>query len=126
MVSLVKRIEGFLESKKISWPERKVYDSAKAVYRSAVDNDFLDQSFQKVALKNAKGKTYHKHLVATEKLFLVFDGKLKKLEKNLSDEWMAYQKKVASDENYESLDEETKQRVENFRKYLNEDQYAWD
>ena len=126
MDSLVKKIEGFLETKNITWIERRVYDSAKTIYRPAIDNDFLDQSFQKLVLKNAKGKIYNKHLVATEKLFLVFDGKLRKLEKNLSDEWMTYQRKVASDENYESLDEQTKQRVDNFRKYLNDDQYAWD
>lgn len=126
MNSLVKKIEGFLDIKNITWIEKRTYDSAKTIFREAVDSDFLDQSFQKVLLRNSKGKIYHKNLVVTEKLFLVFDEKLRKLEKNLSDEWISYQRKAASDENYESLDEETKKRVDNFRKYLNDDQYAWD
>ena len=117
MDSLVRKIEGFLETKKISWIERRVYDSAKAIYIPAVDKDFLDQSFQKVVLRNAQGKTYHKLLVATEKLFLVFDSKLKGLEKDLSYDWKVYQTKIDKMRSVEGS------RGENFHKYLDEEKY---
>ena len=122
MQSLVKKIEGFLETKNITWINRNSYD----FYRPANDKDFEGQKFVKVILKNEKGKNYRKQLVVSEKLFLVFDEKITRLEKDLSGEWAKYQEQVAREEAEASFDEDTKEKITNFNKYLNEDQYAWD
>ena len=122
MDSLVKKMDRFLETQKITWIDKRVYDSAKTIYRPAVDKDFLDQSFQKVLLRNAKGKIFNKFLVATEELFLVFDEQLRKLEKNISAEWIKYQTKFAENQE-DDMEEPNKEGKKKFSKYIDEDKY---
>ena len=113
MKKLVDKIDGFLESQKITWLDKNCFD----LYRSANDTDFEEQKFAKIVLKNQKGKKYRKQVIVSEELFLVFDEQLTKLEKDLSKEWKKYQEKIDFNE------KQTTSKTRNFNKYLDEEKY---
>ena len=121
MKNAVRNIKGFLESKGVEWVGNKLFDSDFAGYREAKDEDFDEQAIETVKLKNSKGEILTKQILVTDNLFLIFRAVGTKLEADLSNEWITYQKKVKYDEAFDKLDDEAKERLENFREYLKED-----
>jgi len=115
--------EGFLETKKIKWVDKSIYDEGEMMFRVATDDDFNGKSFIKAALKNSKGNFHNKNLLVTEKLFLVFDAKLRGLEKDMSDAWKNYLAKFDSIQQEVPVDQQPKGKARRYSKYLDESKY---
>lgn len=123
MERMVRRVEGFLETKKITWIDKHIYDEGEMMFRAATDDDFNGKNFVKAALKNSKGNFHNKNLLVTGKLFLVFDSKLRTLEKDLSDAWQTYLDKCSKNEQAQAENDQPKGKTKKYSKYLDESKY---
>lgn len=121
MEKIAKKIDGFLKTKNIEWYDQGMYDAPEMMFRKAEDEDFDGKHFVKLSLLSQKGNYCHKNLMVTDTLFLMFDEKLKEMQRDWSKDWQEYQKQLSIDKKLDSVDAEVEERLNNFREYLKED-----